>query len=134
MRGSATFMCRPEGHCCLVHAVGPVGVVRDPRNLEIPPPSGKAITAEALQVRPWLKPNAVCAADTRRACAQDLINHALGRLSPPPSHVPAALFESCCISRTAPAAMSHNMKARALIRSSATFMCRPKALSMRWGP
>jgi hypothetical protein len=59
MRGSATFMCRPEGHCCLVHAVGPVGVVRDPRNLEIPPPSGKAIAAEALQVRPWLKPNAV---------------------------------------------------------------------------
>ena len=54
MRGSATFMCQPEGHCCLVHAVGPVGVVRDPRNLEIPPPSGKAITAEALQVRPWL--------------------------------------------------------------------------------
>jgi hypothetical protein len=58
MRGSATFMCRPEGHCCLVHAVGPVGVIRDPRNLEIPPPSGKAITAGALQVRPWLKPNA----------------------------------------------------------------------------
>jgi hypothetical protein len=28
MRGSATFMCRPEGHCCLVHAVGPVGVRR----------------------------------------------------------------------------------------------------------
>jgi hypothetical protein len=51
MRSSATFMCRPEGHCCLVHAVGPVGVIRDPRNLEIPPPSSKAITTEALQVR-----------------------------------------------------------------------------------
>ena len=48
-----------RSHCCLVHAVGPVGVIRDPRNLEIPPPSGKAIAAEALQVRPWLKPNAV---------------------------------------------------------------------------
>ena len=59
MRGSATFMCRPEGHSCLVHAVGPVGVIRDPRNLEIPPRSGKAITAEALRVRPWLEPNAV---------------------------------------------------------------------------
>jgi len=51
MRSSATFMCRPEGHCCLVHAVGPVGVIRDRSNLEIPPPSGKAITTEALQVR-----------------------------------------------------------------------------------
>jgi hypothetical protein len=48
-----------RGHCCLVHAVGPVGVIRDPRNLEIPPPSGKAITTEALKVRSWLKPNAV---------------------------------------------------------------------------
>jgi len=47
------------GHCCLVHAVGPVGVITDPRNLEIPPPSGKAITSEALQVRSLLKPNVV---------------------------------------------------------------------------
>jgi hypothetical protein len=59
MRGSATFMCRPVGHCCLDHEVGPVGVVRDPRKLEIPPRSGKAITTEALRVRSWLKPNAV---------------------------------------------------------------------------
>jgi hypothetical protein len=79
MCGSA-IMCRPEGHCCLVHTVGPVGIIRDPRNLEIPPtsgkaiatealqvrsccnappPSGKAITTEALQVRSWLKPNVV---------------------------------------------------------------------------
>jgi hypothetical protein len=59
MRGSATFMCRPECHCCLEHAVGPVGVIRDPKNLEIPLHSGKAITTEALQARPWPKPNAL---------------------------------------------------------------------------
>jgi hypothetical protein len=59
MCSSATFMCRPECHCCLAHAVGPVGVIRDLRNPEIPPLSGKAITTEALQVRSWLKPNAV---------------------------------------------------------------------------
>jgi hypothetical protein len=57
MRGSA--MCRPGGHCCIENAVGPVGVIRDPRNLEIPPPSGKAITAKAVKVRPWPKPDAV---------------------------------------------------------------------------
>jgi hypothetical protein len=33
------------------HAVGPVGIIGDPRNLEIPLLSGKAITTEALQVR-----------------------------------------------------------------------------------
>jgi hypothetical protein len=43
----------------LEHAVGPVAVIRDPRNLEIPSLSGKAITTEALQVRSWLKPNDV---------------------------------------------------------------------------
>ena len=48
-----------RGHCCLAHAVGPVGVITDPRNLEIPLPSGKAITSEALQVRSLLKPNVV---------------------------------------------------------------------------
>jgi hypothetical protein len=48
-----------RSHCCLEQAVGPVGVIRNLRNLEIPPPSGKAITTEALQVRSWLKPNAV---------------------------------------------------------------------------
>jgi hypothetical protein len=52
MCGSATFMCRPVGHCCLDHEVGPVGVIR-----EIPPRSGKAITTEAMRVRSWLKPN-----------------------------------------------------------------------------
>ncbi len=40
-----------RSHCCLVHAVGPVGVIRDPKNLEIPLHSGKAITTEALQAR-----------------------------------------------------------------------------------
>jgi hypothetical protein len=68
-----------RSHCCLVHAVGPVGVIRDPRNLQIPPPHGKAITTEALKVRSWLAER--CMADTFHACAEDL-NHALGRLGP----------------------------------------------------
>jgi hypothetical protein len=157
MRGSATFMCRPECHCCLEHAVGPVGVIRDPRNLEIPPPSGQEITTEALKVRSWLEPNAV--RPTRVVHALRIYIILLGSWAPPPSHVPAALFEescctsrrapaakshtmkagleSCCISRTTPAAMSHTMKEGAEMCGSATFMCRPEAtaaLCTRWGP
>ena len=72
MCGCATITCRPVGHC-LEQAVGPIGVIRDPRNLEIPPPSGKEITTEAKAER--------CAADTSRPRAQGL-NHALGLLGP----------------------------------------------------
>jgi len=59
MCGCATITCRPVGHCYLEQAVGPIGVIRDPRDLEIQPPSGKAITTEASQSRSWLKPTAV---------------------------------------------------------------------------
>jgi hypothetical protein len=79
MCGSAAFMCRPEDLCCLVHAVGPVGVIRDLRNLEIPPPSDKEITTEALQVRSWLKPNFVWPIRFVHVL-KIYIHHALGRL------------------------------------------------------
>jgi hypothetical protein len=79
MCGSATFMCQAEATAALCTRLGPVGVIRDPKNLQIPPPPGKAITTEALQVRSWLAER--CMADTFHACAEDL-NHALGRLGP----------------------------------------------------
>jgi hypothetical protein len=69
-----------RSHCCLVHAAGPVGVIRDRRNLEIPPPLCKAITTEVLQVRSCLKPNVV--RPIRAMHALKDLNHALGGLGP----------------------------------------------------